>query len=298
MPQILSGYVYKNEEEYGDYSAGAYNGSPFFKELDSRGYEIFLYDKELVWYGKKTFDIKNDSGNAKLKFGKFFEQEMRYVWFKYLPYAFKKAAEIEKLDFGQCVDMFDDRNDAMYNEIRGSALSVTSGAQFRFIHAEGAHVPLNMDENMNRISDGTYMQKTIASVKLITTFLERLKQNGAYDNSVIIIMSDHGYQSEPDKFYDHFLMRANPILLIKGFGEKHGLAYSEKLVSYLDLQQAYLDLLGGRQSSELFPNAEFPRTRTFIRAPYGAEEHMVEYQTDGRANEWDKFVATGEVYDL
>lgn len=300
VPQILSGYVYKNEDEYGVYSARAYNGSPFFKELDSRGYDIFLYDNELVWYGEKAFDIKNNagSGNAKLKFGEFFEQEMRYVWFKYLPYAFKKAAEIEKLDFGQCVDMFNYRNDTIYNEIKSTGLSLTPKAQFRFIHAEGAHAPLNMDEDLNRIENGTYMQKTIASVKLIAAFLERLRENGAYDNSVIMIMSDHGYQSEPDKFSDHFLMRSNPILLIKGFGEKHGLAYSEKPVSYLDLQQAYTDLLNGKQSSELFPDAEFPRIRTFIRAPYGAEEHMVEYQTDGRADEWEKFRETGAVFDL
>lgn len=300
VPMILSGEICKNEEEYGDYAAKAYNGSPLFRELDSRGYDLCLYDREIVWYGEKDFEIGNDSssGNTKLKFGEFFEQEMRYVWFRYLPYAFKRKTRIEDLDFGKCTEMFNDRNDAMYKEFTNAELSLVTEPRFCFIHAEGAHVPLNMDENMNRIENGTYLQKTTSVVKLIAAFLERLKENGIYDNSVIIIMADHGYESAKVLPRDHILARYNPILLVKGAGEKHELAYSDKPVSYTDLQQAYTDLLDGKQSSELFADVNFPRTRTIYRYVYTQEYHMVEFRTDGKANEWDKFVETGAVFDL
>ncbi len=301
VPFVLSGHLNKNDEGFGEYSERALNDSTLFKALDERDYDLYLYDSEFDWYGEKDFDIKNNPGsnNVSLKFGEYFENEMRYVWFKYLPYAFKKYSGIERMDFGRCIDQFNWGNDVLYKEFKNlPSLDVSSGAQFRFIHAEGAHVPLDMDENMNRIEQGTYAQKTTATAKLIAAFIERLKANGVYDNSVIVIMADHGYQPAKNKPENYILSRFNPILLIKGAGEKHDLEYSDKPVSYLDLPGAYNDLLDGKQSSELFTDAEFPRTRTVIWYEIYKEEHMVEYQTDGKATEWDKFHETGNVFDL
>lgn len=301
VPFVLSGHINKNEENFGKYSEHALNDSALFKELEKRGSGIYLYDSELAWYGEKKVDIKNDPDfdDVKLKFGEYFQNEMRYVWFKYLPYRFKEASDIENLDFGQTIEKFRWGNDALHNEFNNvPALSLSSGEQFRFIHAEGAHVPLDMDENFNRIESGTYIQKTTATAKLIAEFIERLKKNGVYDNSAIVILADHGYQPLKNRPDNYILSRFNPILLVKGIGEKHEFAVSDKPVSYYDLPQAYTDLLDGKQSAELFPEAEYPRTRTVIWYEIYKEEHMVEYATDGKATEWDKFRETGNVFDL
>lgn len=301
VPFVLSGRLNTNQEEFGDYSSHALNGSTLFKALDKRGYDLCLYDSELAWYGEKDFNIKNNPGfgNAVLKFGEYFEQEMRYVWFKYLPYALKRASGIEGLDFGRTVEKFRWDNDILYEEFKeNSQMKKTRRAQFRFIHAEGAHVPFDMDENMNRIEHGTYLQKVTATAKLISAFIEHLKANGVYDNSVIVIMADHGYQPAQDEPENYILSRFNPALLIKGVGERHDFAVSDKPVSYLDLPQAYIDLLDGKKSSELFAQIEYPRTRTVIWYEIYKEEHMVEYQTDGKATDWDMFRETGEVFDL
>lgn len=301
VPFVLSGHVNRNEEQFGDYSPKAYNNSQLFKSLSDRKYNIYLYGDEIKWYGEKDFDIKNNPGSQRIKphFGEYFTNEMRYVWFKYLPYGIKHISGINKLDFGSTIDKFQWGNDTLYNEYKNvSEIKKTSGAQFRFIHAEGAHVPFDMDENLNRITGGTYIQKTTATVKLISAFIERLKENGVYDNSVIVILADHGYQPAQGKPDNYILSRFNPILLVKGVGEKHDFAVSDKPVSYLDLPGAYDDLLDGKQSGELFPEAEYPRTRTVIWYEIYKEEHMVEYQTDGKATEWDKFRETGSVFDL
>lgn len=301
LPYILSGHMNMNEEEFGDYTSGALNDSILFKELDSRGYDMYLYSNELSWYGAKSFTIKNadDCRSSKFSFGDYFTEEMRYVWFKYLPYAFKKVSGIENMDFNRTVEMFDWRNDELYRNFRDSSrVELSPGAQFRLIHAEGAHVPLDMDEDLHRIKGGTYIQKTTATAKLISAFIERLKQAGVYDNSVIIIMGDHGYQPANNAPENHILSRFNPVLLVKGFGERHDFVISDKPVSYYDLPQAYIDLLDGKQSAELFPEAEYPRTRTVIWYEIYKEEHKEEYRTDGKATEWDKFVRTGKIYDL
>lgn len=301
VPFVLSGHINKNEEDFGAYSERALNDSVLFKDLEKRGYEMYLYDSELAWYGEKGFDIKNDPkfDTVELKFGEYFENEMRYVWFKYLPYAYKKASGIEKMDFGRTVEKFNWGNDTLYNEFKNiPEISGTAGAQFRFIHAEGAHVPLDMDENLNRIERGTYLQKTVATAKVIAAFIERLRESGVYDNSVIVIMADHGYQPAQNQPDNYILSRFNPILLIKGAGEKHDFTISDKPVSYFDLPQAYTELLDGKQSTELFPEASYPRTRTVIWYEIYKEEHMVEYETDGTATEWDRFRPTGNVFDL
>lgn len=301
LPFVLSGHVNRNEEDFGDYSERALNDSVLFNALDERGYDMYLYDSELAWYGEKEHSIKNnpDFGSVKLKFGEYFDNEMRYVWFKYLPYAYKKASGIEGMNFGRTVEKFKWGNDTLYHEFRNVRdTSKTSGNQFRLIHAEGAHVPLDMDEHFNRIKGGTYLQKTVATAKLIEAFIDRLKWNGVYDDSVIIIMADHGYQPALNQPENYILSRFNPILLIKGAGEKHDFIVSDKPVSYLDLPQAYIELLDGKQSTELFPDVGYPRTRNVIWYEIYKEEHMVEYETDGTATNWDKFRETGNVFDL
>lgn len=300
VPLLLSGAVNRNEKPFAEYSANAYNSSPLFDALDKRGYSIRLYDMELAWYGDKEHEIENGLyGNAKMHFGRYFKNEMRYVWFKYLPYFLKPASDIENLDFNSTLDadVFQWYNDKLYREItENPKMEKTSGAQFRFIHAEGAHVPLNMDENLNRIENGTYLQKTTATVKLIDAFIERLKDNGVYDNSVIVILADHGF---PTGSNGTFLARFAPMLLIKGAGEKHDLVMSDKPVSYFDLPDALVELLDGKQSGELFPQIpEGERTRTLIWYEYTKEYHMVEYQTDGKATDWEQFQPTGRVFDL
>jgi hypothetical protein len=53
IPQILSGYLYKNEREFSEYCSEAYNNSRLFSMLSDRDYNINLYSSDLVWNGEK-----------------------------------------------------------------------------------------------------------------------------------------------------------------------------------------------------------------------------------------------------
>ncbi len=59
--------------------------------------------------------------------------------------------------------------------------------------------------------------------------------------------------------------------------EKHELIESDIPVSYMDLQEAYEDLLHDKKSTELFQNIEKNRTRKMLWYEYTKENHMVEY---------------------
>lgn len=305
MPLILSGMVNRNEQEFGTYASNAYNSSPLFERLDKENYDIGIYMAEPVWYGERRFhitsDIKNDmtSPYQSMDFVMYFRQEMKYILFKYLPYAYKQYSQIEGFDFDMALEMYNYRYDGVYNMLlENPELVKTDRNVFQFVHVEGAHLPFEYDKDLNPIERGTYSQKIEASIKFIDQWLSRLKNSGAYDNSVILIMADHGYYDvDHDSYGMEVLERFHPILLVKGYQEDHELVESDVPVSHMDLMDAYMELLDGEKGGELFRNMDPDRKRQVIWYEYRNEDHMVEYELEGNRFERQDFEPTGNVYD-
>jgi len=309
IPNILTGTVNHNETDFLNYCSTAYNQSPLFDKLSQNGYEINLYSDSIAWGGKRNYAIANSGSiyDCNLSFSGFMEQELKYIAFKYLPFELKNKSQIETLDFNTCkvtnseYAVYSWGNWDNYGRIKENpVLDKDEKPYFQFIHCEGVHTPFNMDKDLNAIEEGTQDQKIAASLTIIKAYLQRLKDNDAYDNFVIVIMSDHGniYSMEDDEQPYLFLGRCNPILFIKGIGERHEMKHSDRPVSYVDLQDAFCELIDGKQSTELFANLEPGRTRTVLWHIWTEEYHMVEYATSGTAREARKFTPTGNVYDL
>lgn len=111
-----------------------------------------------------------------------------------------------------------------------------------FIHNSITHFPVTVDKNCNYIAheDGWYdsmmspagnMRGNLCAAEYITKFLNKLKELGVYDNSLIIIKSDHGRHQqfydkksiESFKLYNHEsygFNRYTPILLIKDYNKQ------------------------------------------------------------------------------
>lgn len=290
IPFILSGIWNKNEDCFTDYSNKALNNSSFLEKLDQEKYDINLYDAELVWNNKRNYDVKNigSFSNSNVNLLSFFKQEMKYIMFKYLPYMLKPLSKIEWMNFDLCVDKYRWDLDENYQRITNNKLIKNDNNYFQFIHTEGAHVPFDYDSELKHIEEGSYEDKIGATIKLIDSYLNRLKENDVFDNSVIVIMADHGYGGAN---------RFNPIVLIKGIDDKGELKESDIPISFDDLQEGFKQLLDGKKSDELFGDIEKKRERKFISYEYTQEDHMVEYKTKGKAYEVDKFEKTGEVFD-
>ncbi len=293
VPFVLTGEWNRNETDFSTYSSNAYNNSPLFKLLEEKKYKINLYESDIVWNGNVDYNIDNleSCEDAKANFINFFKQEVKYALFKYLPYNLKRYSKIEGMSFSSSIIKFDSRNSVAYkNMTENGELSKVDSNIFQFYHIEGGHVPFKVDKNLNEIENGTYEQKVEACITLIRTYLIRLKENNAYDNSVIIIMADHGYDEVS-------LKRFNPLLMIKGINEKHDVIISDLPVSYVDLQDAYTSLLDNAQSTELFKHREQDKRRYFIFYKYLQENHMVEYTTTEAATDDSKFEQTGNIFD-
>ena len=121
--------------------------------------------------------------------------------------------------------------------------------------------------------------------------MNRIKESGQYDNSIIIILADHGNNG-----YDP-IGRQNPILYIKGFDELHSeMIISDKKVSYEDLNNSiYSDLLKNKKSTDLLQAINSNRIRRFIW--YKDYDKMEEQTLDGHAWETEKLIPTGAKYE-
>ena len=298
IPFILSGIWNNNEEEFAKYYSKALDNSELLKNLYEKKYDVNIYDTEIIYNSKNASKIQNLTMNNKYNFRLFANQEIKYSLFKYLPFYLKKYSHIESMDFNKTkiadTDIFDLNDINYYNNYLEKQLVKKSEKQFKFIHLEGGHVPFDLDENLNYISNGagTYEQKLEGSIKIVEKYLDKLRNNDVYNNSNIIIMSDHGFN------FDETEGRQNPILYIKGKNEEHKkMTISDKAISYTDLNDAYTDLLNGKKSNELFTNITDKRERRYLLYAFTKENHMVEYTQTGKAWDLNTLIKTGKEFN-
>lgn len=284
IPYILSGEWHENKTAaFSDYFTSAIDNAPLLSKLESEKYKLNIYeDEELLNYkGNNLRRFQNIQSTNSINKKTLIKEEIKYVMFKYLPFPLKWMARIEGLDFNRTkIDesgrVFSSLNDIVYSHMKNNELTTTKDRYFSFTHVVGAHPPFVYNSNVERQPEGTYEDGINASIAMIKKYLERLKQSGAYDNSVIIVMSDHGHSNET-------IGRGNPILFIKGLNEKHEYTESTARISFENLNQAYEQLLNGEQTDKLFIGIDNSERRILVNELY--DPNMKEFVQTGHA--WD-----------
>lgn len=295
IPFIFSGAWDRNETDFITYSTNAYDNSPLFGKLHSAGYKMDFYDEDFIWHSDKAFQFDNvASHTGNVNTWNLLKQETKYILYKYLPFPLKRFSMIDTLDFATAQSSEEKEQFAWddlpnYDNFKNESPVLIGQNLFQFLHLEGAHVPYNLNEDLELVEKSTYQQKCVATLKIINAYLNRLRNSGVYDNSIIIVMADHGNRAP---------VNADPILYIKGLGEKHELSVSDKAVWYADLQQAFDELLDGKKSTELFGEVSSSRDdRIIISIPFQHEDAMTEYVQRGKAWDSSTIVETGNIYN-
>lgn len=289
FPHIVSGEKYLGDMYYGEYIEQAYAESPLIDQLKRAGWNIRIHtDQSLPQKSKEYFENAQEitykidgkggmtKGIYKLVLFKYFPTALKkYV---YYPYEYledyKQVKTIDGIDADKCSyteDSWDNKD--FYDSID----KIEAGADKKncqIYHIKGLHALRNLDKDMNYIhnSDEMYSLKQEAEVvsDIVASYLEKMKQAGAYDNSTIVIMADHGsveYITEDDNFAQC------PLLMIKGKGEKHEFKVSKAPVSYDDLQNIYSHLLAGETAAQAVDDtiAETEETKADYET-YGIDE--------------------------
>lgn len=305
IPYILTGQWYENECEYDEYLSYSYQKSELFNKLEEQNYLIDIYENETLptnFDHIQKFDNIVSVDNAEITSTyDMMQYELRLVGYRYLPYFLKKYVGFNSnnqynfLKIKDTASLFSSNNITFFQQLNDSPLSQIQGQNcFKFIHLEGAHIPYQYDQNVNISESATYDSNVQAAITIMKRYVEKLKEAEAYDNSVIIFMSDHGYCWQTG--YD--VGRQNPFLMIKGLNESHPFKEDNAPISFEDLQDAYIKLLDGYWCEDLFEWKEGDeRTRRYLMYKYTEEDHMQEYFQEGNAADPSTMYPTENRYD-
>lgn len=307
VPNILSGVWYENKGTMQSYEVDSYNESPLLYALEEEGYKLGMYEYEMPYADENVFRFSNvQPRNSRVRsYVDFAKLEIKLVGYRYAPFWMKEACLFNADRFATLLERNDEEpvffseNKIFYDRLTASEVTTVDEKCFKFIRIDGAHVPFQYDENLNRIENGTYADAVKAAMTITEAYLNKLKEAGVYDNSVIVIMADHGFAADYG-FTDGLGAcegRQNPIFFAKGVDEQHTMQISQAPVSYVDLQEAFARLLEGRSSDELFDYQEGDvRERRYIYYDFVKDTHMYEYTSEGHASDRDAMVLTGNEY--
>ena len=307
IPLILTGQWYEAQESFADYEREAMRTSPLLQRLDEEGYRKSLYsDEGTLLAALDVGSFENLTTDRPVPSSTFHMCKLvvKMAIIKHAPWDLKylgydlpgRLSEGEKHGGEDGKEYFDISNLVFYNKLKDESTVTASGEKrFKYIHLEGAHEPHRYDKYLNVLDSSPYRDVIEGNFTMVDLFFERMKEAGVYDNTAIVVMSDHGSHNDTDLR----TINQNPILLIKGRGEQHdGLTVSYAPVSYDDLQQAYQRLLDGEGSDGVFDWHEGDaRARRFLWYEMADNSLLTEYEQTGSAEDMTTLVPTGTVYE-
>lgn len=306
IPFMLTGKWFENEREFSDYCEDAFASSPFLKALQKKNYRMGFYDPEFFYIESLADIFENVMEGSRLAYpDRFVKMQLMMAGYRYFPYGLKKLCfltpddvYIDTLIENPSLDeeRYSMVNDTFFERLKEKDINVGKDDCFRFIYIRGAHEPFIYKSSAEPEWDCTYRSSAEYSMEIVSEYLSKLKAAGVYDNSVIMVMADHGYVEDDVPFG-----RQNPFMLVKGRGEKHSLVENDLPVSHDDLQTAYSRLLEGKSSETAFAAFDDAQTdssgRRFLFFEYMKEDHMTEYCQTGHASDETTLIPTGKEFN-
>ena len=302
VPYLFSGEWYENQEEFIEYAKRVYRTAPLFEELEARNYRMGMYEAEAYRLEESMFRFENmlDTSPKISSITQFMKLEIKLVGFKYMPFDLKRFCVTIPVEFqalegahgSGMYESFSSNNKTFYSYLQKTPITLTDDKCFRFFHLDGAHSPWNYDAELNEITGATYEQSIEASMTIVSTYLQKLKDSGVYDNTAIMIISDHGYNIEDDESSEK---RQHAILFVKGVGEHYDeMQISGAPISQSDFMEAYTRLLDGKTGTEIFDYKEGDvRERRYLFYEYDEYLHFYEYMQTGYAGDEETMIFTG-----
>lgn len=304
MPFIVSGKWFLNETSYEAYTEAAFKESPLMRKIGEENYKAGFYSQGSFDMPKSMDGTFENYIDDKPRFNNIFSAFTMLTKMSAIRYAPWDLKRIGYDAYGYSLSVMRASSSSDYGGLKmhnlnfygaikdENPIKVIDDKCVRIIHIDGAHIPFQYDKNVELDPDATYSSNVDACLTICETYLKRLKESGVYDNSAIVIMGDHGFDTKGAEY----VPRINPALLVKGIGEKGDeMTVSDIPVTYEDMADAFTMLLDGNDANTVFSTLQ-NEERTFIVFKYRGEHDMEEYIAHGKAYEFDKMEPTGKRY--
>lgn len=307
LPQMLTGIWYENKEPYTEYIQKAWRGNLFWDWLKERNYDARIFT--LPSFVCRDSRVVDNLVHAELQISSIFDlikDFLRLSAFRFMPHVGKRIFLTYINNFDVYAKSADETivnyyfNDVVfYKRFTDNAMSIVNTYNsFRFYHLMGVHPPYTVNRHVERtpIGGSSKEEQALGSLKIVRDFILLLKKYNVYDNSSILITTDHGD-------FSSFLSR--PLILLKPQNARVLLSKSPNPVSFSQLHATLLSSIGheckGLGSSFFESKSMIPRRFLYYQWDNSWDREflprMQEYLVKGDAAQFRSWLLTGIYFD-
>ena len=269
VPAILGGELYRNKQPVRDYLAEAFSNSSLLNLLKDREIETFIHSSGMYCSHlpgvacSDMGDMLPSEKAAAAEYGEILDIAM----FAMLPDLLKPLLYQQgNWTFRRIIKPIDSLMPTSFQvqEFEFFINEMTVGetaSSFKFYHNTVTHSPVKLDRNCTRLRTNlppvysSYLEQDRCGFALTAKLLDKLRELGVYDNTFIVVSSDHGRPFVSDHHQDLFdnspsgasykqYGYAHAILLVKPPAARDKLAFSREPRSLLDVGGLFTDAVG------------------------------------------------------
>ena len=311
-PKILTGQDFPLGKTFVEGAAYAFETEALISQVVDKGWDVGYYTEfaptpnvkeKIISYGEEEL---HPNRQARIDITKYL---IKGALFRSMPQMLKPRLAVTTLDFEYAKFNLEGAeapyitNDGVYfeNLAAGGLKKVDSKPRFNVTELFGVHEPCtpnlemySMDEWNSLPLREQQLATGYAQMRLLRTYLDKLKEVGTYDNTTVIMIADHGREN---RFF--------PICLVKEAGRQaDGFKIDHTAFA---LQDDYpgmiLALMDGKSFSEIAEtaaNSGRPRTGLDFRAPAFGEKvfSRSEVTIYGVPDHWRNCVIARDEFDL
>lgn len=321
---LLTGVLPREDEPFSAFLANRYARSPYLGDIRKAGYDVGVYSdtlgeqylsadeaiQHLYRYTSNIAPLDRDAMDVPATAASL----LRCALYRDLPWLVKPLAwfytdEVNRSMFGsgraasdKTPYLMDDGS--LLSRLRTEGLSTNDqDASYRYIHVIGAHDPFSLDRNGEEVGVGNSnpLDQAIGSMKIVETYINELKQLGVYDQTTVIVTTDHGswwcQEGEIDQ-------PKSPIVLFKpaasvAGGRDKPLAVSESPVSAGDILATVEEVIGAPNSAS-FGESLVDKVEDESRYRKGEQTRYFYMTTSDGVHDQkiQKYAINGDVRDL
>ncbi len=260
IPLILTGEYYDNSKPIKEYLKDIYATKCIPLTLKNDGYRVELYGANSPIEFCPN-DVKKVFNTSNCQFSEI-QGLISVALFRESPQIAKKS-----LHDLVCRSILDSDSKSNLDFVRDISQRSNAGIEqpvFKLFHVYGAHPPFRLNENLEivpvRYDRAGYKAQTGGAIKLARTLLDALKKIGAYDNSLIFVIGDHGagfpgsynvrkefnnnVQMALTSASEKIIATGTPLILTKPFHTRGGMKVSDAPVSISDIPKTIVSELG------------------------------------------------------
>ena len=193
----------------------------YYHSMHEAGYKVNLFVVEPVLFTTghglslvegKIDNLTSQSSARHINYNSLYQTLLEMACYRFMPDYFKPNFDVPNTQYATIVTYPSNKinylNPDFYADLTNKGLEINNDEKYiTFYHLNGVHELIN-DEYCNRVVDSESYSCTIKGIwVMLDEYLTQLKSLDAYDNSTIIITSDHGAIAHPQSIF--FIKEAN-----------------------------------------------------------------------------------------